>query len=184
MSRNQRCSLSLGAVSVYLFQTERFRVTSHENKGANYFGNWNQESTVDIYIRSKRQVVCQIRNRIMILPESITDNREVRADLNHPDWDDKSPSKSSQASTPSTSWTLVEATESPEKRIKASPTSCSYELSTSDGPLSLVIRRARTQSGKFVMHLLGTTGKAVGCGWRPAPNNWEGPSAALLIRLL
>ena len=85
VSRNQRCSLSLGAVSVYLFQTERFRVTSHENKGANYFGNWNQESTVDIYIRSKRQVVCQIWNRIMILPESITDNREVRADLNHPD---------------------------------------------------------------------------------------------------
>jgi hypothetical protein len=87
-----------------------------------YLGNWNQESTADVYIRSKRQVVCQIWNRIMISPASKTENREARIDLDHPDWEggpvaegaEQSPSKSSQSSTPTKSWSLIEDIESPE----------------------------------------------------------------------
>ena len=145
-----------------------------------YLGNWNQESTADVYIRSKRQVVCQIWNRIMISPETGEENREARIDLGHPDWEDgpaaggaeQSPSKSSQSSTPTKSWTMVEPEESPEKRIKSLPGKSSCELPSTSGPLSLAIRKARTQCGKF-MHWLDTTGRAVGCGWRPATGNWE-----------
>ena len=145
-----------------------------------YLGNWNQESTADVYIRSKRQVVCQIWNRIMISPGSASEYREARVDLNHPDWDggpaawgaENSPSKSSQSSTPTKSWTLVETEESPEKKVKLPPQKQNYDAS-SDNPLSLVIRKARAQSGKFMMHLLDTTGRAVGCGWKPATGSWE-----------
>ena len=145
-----------------------------------YLGNWNQESTADVYIRSKRQVVCQIWNRIMISPDSPQGNRDVRVDLLHPDWDgrpvaegaEQSPSKSLQSSSPEKSWCLIED-ESPEKRAKVLPEKYPYELSTSSGPLTMVIRKAKTPSGKFMMHLLDTTGKAIGCGWKPAIGNWE-----------
>jgi hypothetical protein len=133
-----------------------------------------------VYIRSKRQVVCQIWNRLLITPDSSSEYREARVDLNHPDWDgvpaaegaENSPSKSSQTSTPTKSWTLVDTEESPEKKPKLPLQKQDYDADPNN-PLSLVIRKARSQSGKFMMHLLDTTGRAVGCGWKPAIGSWE-----------
>ena len=82
-----------------------------------------------------------------------------------------SPSVSSICSTPN-SWSLVEQRTSPEKRLKTESTG-QGTLRTTNEPLTLAIRKVRAQSGKFMMHLLDTTGKAVGCGWRPATDKWE-----------
>ena len=66
----------------------------------------------------------------------------------------------------------MEVEESPEKRVKRPLQKQDYDAD-SGNPLSLVIRKARALSGKFMMHLLDTTGRAVGCGWKPATGSWE-----------
>ena len=61
------------------------------------------------------------------------------------------------------------------KSRKTSKTSTNKQPYDADSgnPLSLVIRKARAQSGKYMMHLLDASGKAIGCGWKPATGNWE-----------
>ena len=57
-----------------------------------YLGNWAKESTVDIYTREKRAVVCKIWAKVISnLPSlNLSGGQLARDDLEHPDWDDNS----------------------------------------------------------------------------------------------
>ena len=56
-----------------------------------YLGNWQTESTADIYTREKRNVVVDIWSKVLgkIQEVNLQPGRTVREDLAHPDWDDK-----------------------------------------------------------------------------------------------
>ena len=56
-----------------------------------YLGNWQTESTADIYTREKRNVVVDIWSKVLgkIQEVDLQPGRTVREDLAHPDWDDK-----------------------------------------------------------------------------------------------
>ena len=56
-----------------------------------YLGNWQTESTADIYTREKRNVVVDIWSKVLgkIQEVDLQPGRMVREDLAHPDWDDK-----------------------------------------------------------------------------------------------
>ena len=54
-----------------------------------YLGNWQTESTADIYTREKRNVVVDIWSKGKIQEVNLQPGRTVREDLAHPDWDDK-----------------------------------------------------------------------------------------------
>ena len=55
-----------------------------------YLGNWLTESTADVYVREKRNVVVEIWGQIaQKVPNlNLGPGRERREDLNHPDWAD------------------------------------------------------------------------------------------------
>ena len=56
-----------------------------------YLGNWQTESTADIYTREKRNVVVDIWGKVLSRLRDINPDpgKEVREDLSHEDWDDK-----------------------------------------------------------------------------------------------
>ena len=64
-----------------------------------YVGNWQTESTADIYTREKRNVVVDIWSKVLgkIQEVDLQPGRTVREDLAHPDWDDKPLHWTSQA---------------------------------------------------------------------------------------
>ena len=56
-----------------------------------YLGNWQTESTADIYTREKRNVVVDIWGKVLsrLRDINLDPGKEVREDLSHEDWDDK-----------------------------------------------------------------------------------------------
>ena len=58
-----------------------------------YLGNWLTESTADVYVREKRNVVVEIWGQVaQKVPNlNLGPGRERREDLNHPDWADPLP---------------------------------------------------------------------------------------------
>ena len=54
-----------------------------------YLGNWLTESTADVYVREKRNVVVEIWGQVAQKVPNL--NLERREDLNHPDWADPLP---------------------------------------------------------------------------------------------
>ena len=56
-----------------------------------YLGNWQTESTADIYTREKRNVVVDIWGKVLsgLRDINLEPGKEVREDLSHEDWDDK-----------------------------------------------------------------------------------------------
>jgi hypothetical protein len=53
-----------------------------------FLGNWSSESMPGIYTREKRHVVCNIWKKIAQSMPNHTQERQVREDTDHPDWDD------------------------------------------------------------------------------------------------
>ena len=144
-----------------------------------YLGNWLSESTADVYIREKRNVVVSIWNKVAAKVSTLNmkSGRERREDLQHPDWDEPvmdleaaqptdgdntSPSKS--ASSP---WSVVgNEKESPPPRV----------LFKTQAPSDLRVIASRTRTsatGQFRVHLLNMEGTAVGCGWKPKSSSVE-----------
>ena len=56
-----------------------------------YLGNWLTESTADVYVREKRNVVVEIWGQVAQKVLNLGPGRERREDLNHPDWADPLP---------------------------------------------------------------------------------------------
>ena len=56
-----------------------------------YLGNWQTESTADIYTREKRNVVVDIWGKVLsrLRDINLDPGKEVREDLSHEDWDGK-----------------------------------------------------------------------------------------------
>ena len=56
-----------------------------------YLGNWQTESTADIYTRKKRTVVVDIWGKVLsgLRDINLEPGKEVREDLSHEDWDDR-----------------------------------------------------------------------------------------------
>ena len=156
-----------------------------------YRGNLT-ESTADVYVREKRNVVVEIWGQVaQKVPNlNLGPGRERREDLNHPDWADPLPPPAvditdagpdgrrgqteregetsptvPSGSAPSTrSWSLVEKgpEDTPVKAKDLFPT-------TPDLPLRVAAAVKRTgNAGQSRIHLLNDEGTAVGCGWRPA----------------
>ena len=144
-----------------------------------YLGNWLTESTADVYVREKRNVVVEIWGQVaQKVPNlNLGPGRERREDLNH----GPAPATSSghhgieregeasplvpSGSAPSArSWSVVEH-EPGDTRVKAKD----LFPATPDLPLRVVAAVKRTgNAGQSRIHLLNVEGTAVGCGWRPA----------------
>ena len=133
-----------------------------------YLGNWLTESTADVYVREKRNVVVEIWGQVaQKVPNlNLGPGRERREDLNHPDWADPLPPPAVKdqtegegeasptvpsGSAPSTrSWSLVEQgpEDTPMKAKNLFPT-------TPDFPLRVVAAVKRTgNAGQSRIHLL------------------------------
>ena len=86
-----------------------------------YLGNWQTESTADIYTREKRNVVVDIWGKFLsgIRDINLEPGKEVREDLSHEDWDDK-PGPSAQESPVRSagSFQLVSEDEQTEKQTE------------------------------------------------------------------
>ena len=157
-----------------------------------YLGNWLTESTADVYVREKRNVVVEIWGQVaQKVPNlNLGPGRERREDLNHPDWADPlpppavditdagpegredqieregeaSPSVLSGSAPSARSWSVVEH-EPGDTPVKAKD----LFPATPDLPLRVVAAVKRTgNAGQSRIHLLNVEGTAVGCGWRPA----------------
>ena len=153
-----------------------------------YLDNWLTESTADVYVREKRNVVVEIWGQVaQKVPNlNLGPGRERREDLNHPDWahpppppavditdagpegredqiekeGEASPSVPSGSAPSARSWSVVE--HEPVKAKDLFP-------ATPDLPLRVVAAVNRTgNAGQSRIHLLNVEGTAVGCGWRPA----------------
>lgn len=118
--------------------------------------------------------------------EPFFENREVRAHLDHPDWEDETAAVSAEASSPGRSqgssqastpekWQIVEArNDTPEKKQKVLPEKPPFtDLSSAPGPLTIVCRKVKSPAGTLMVHLLTCTGKAIGCGWQPLANSYD-----------
>ena len=168
------------------------RLPDGDPPGAMYLGNWLTESTADVYVREKRNVVVEIWGQVaQKVPNlNLGPGRERREDLNHPDWADPlpppavditdagpegredqiekegeaSPSVPSQSAPSARSWSVVEH-EPGDTPVKAKD----LFPATPDLPLRVVAAVKRTgNAGQSRIHLLNVEGTAVGCGWRPA----------------
>ena len=157
-----------------------------------YLGNWLTESTADVYVREKRNVVVEIWGQVaQKVPNlNLGPGKERREDLNHPDWADPlpppavditdagpegredqiekegeaSPSVPSGSAPSARSWSVVEH-EPGDTPVKAKD----LFPATPDLPLRVVAAVKRTgNAGQSRIHLLNVEGTAVGCGWRPA----------------
>ena len=157
-----------------------------------YLGNWLTESTADVYVWEKRNMVVEIWGQVaQKVPNlNLGPGRERREDLNHPDWADPlpppavditdagpegredqieregeaSPSVSSGSAPSARSWSVVEH-EPGDTPVKAKD----LFPATPDLPLRVVAAVKRTgNAGQSRIHLLNVEGTAVGCGWRPA----------------
>ena len=162
-----------------------------------YLGNWQTESTADIYTREKRNVVVDIWSKVMgkIQEVDMEPGRLVREDLAHPDWDDKP--QEAERDRESEPYELVSdqetglmeseggphsgSTKNSSESQRARPLSQAGELprplfqeTYADevpppvGPLIVVASLRKTGNPpKRKLHLLDRDGKAVGCGWAP-----------------
>ena len=160
-----------------------------------YLGNWQTESTADIYTR----VVVDIWGKVLsgLRDINLDPGKEVREDLSHEDWDDRpglsvqgSPVKStgsyqlvsedehtgkqsegpdSGKSKPSTGTSRAEeSAHSGLPRQKLFQVVPADEVLPPVGPLIVVASLRKTGNPpKRKLHLLDREGRAVGCGWSP-----------------
>ena len=86
-----------------------------------YLGNWQTESTADIYTREKRNVVVDICGKVLsrLRDINLDPGKEVREDLSHEDWDDKPGPSDYGSPVKSGSFHLVSEDEHTEKQSEA-----------------------------------------------------------------
>jgi hypothetical protein len=156
-----------------------------------YLGNWSSANLPDVYTREKRHVVCAIWSKVVgnIPSTASSSHRQVREDLNHPDWQDPQPqlnkkrrSKESQDS-PGTSVgdsvpnspeqasvTVSRLDSDDDDRWSLAKSTTTVIQTPSDqvpppiGPLVLG-SRIKTNRGQRILHLFSQQGKGIGCGW-------------------
>ena len=105
-----------------------------------YLGNWQTESTADIYTREKRNVVVDIWFKVLgkIQEVNLQPGRTVREDLAHPDWDDKPLDKpgDSESANDSNGFELVQsdAVSLSQKGVQAQPVPNTPQFQGVHGP--------------------------------------------------
>ena len=104
-----------------------------------YLGNWQTESTADIYTREKRNVVVDIWGKVLSRLRDINmdPGKEVREDLAHEDWGDKPGPSDHGSPVKSGSYQLVSEDEHTEKQsdgLDSGKSKPSTWASRSEGP--------------------------------------------------
>ena len=125
-------------------------------------GNWLTESTADVYVREKRNVVVEIWGQVAPAVEITDAGPDGHKDQTEGEGE-ASPTVFSGSAPSTRSWSLVEQgpEDTPVKAKDLFPT-------TPDFPLRVVAAVKRTgNAGQARIHLLNDEGTAVGCGWRP-----------------
>jgi len=132
-----------------------------------FLGNWSSESMPDVYTREKRHVVCNIWKKIVQSMPNHTQERQVREDTDHPDWDDPVVSPiivlGDSVPVPSTEVLPIlddEDQDWSEIKTKSDP----FMVPPPKGPL-VIGARSTPIKGCHTVHLFSQQGKSVGCGW-------------------
>ena len=167
--------ITLPSLRVWLADLAYQAGVSRENR--RYIGRWASESTADTYTREHRTVIKSIWATVTEVP--IPPSRSVPVDLQHQDWGLSAPAPQQQPEVVDADADFIivkpieiDAFDEPAEPI---PVRIMADLvqPALGGPLTVGMNMKRTgKNHKFMVHLFKTSSEAIGCSWRPRPDQW------------